>query len=94
MSEVLEHLATDVLDATLGEVKRVLKPDGRFIGTVPANESLSDNQAICPRCGEVFHRWGHVQTFLPLRLRELLQSHGFEVRLMQVRCFRTGIGQG
>jgi SAM-dependent methyltransferase len=87
MSEVLEHLTTDVLDATLSEIKRVLKPDGRFIGTVPANESLSDNHAVCPRCGEVFHRWGHVQSFSPLRLRGLLQSHGFEVRLMQVRCF-------
>lgn len=95
MSEVLEHLSNDVLVATLVEVRRVLKADGRFIGTVPANESLSDNDATCPHCGEVFHRWGHMQSFSPARLRELLQSHCFGVRRLQVRCFpdwrRTGL---
>jgi SAM-dependent methyltransferase len=87
MSEVLEHLPNDVLEATLGEVRRVLKADGRFIGTVPANECLSDNLAICPHCDEVFHRWGHVQSFSLSRLRGLLQSQRFTVRRLQVRCF-------
>jgi SAM-dependent methyltransferase len=87
MSEVLEHLPSEILDATLREVGRVLNAEGRFIGTVPANESLSDNHAICPHCGEAFHRWGHVQSFSPGRLGALLQSHGFEVRRLQVRCF-------
>lgn len=96
MSEVLEHLSSDVLEATLGEVKRVLKPGGRFVGTVPANENLPSNFALCPHCGESFHRWGHVQSFSPERLRGILQARGFDVPLLQVRSFpdwqRAGLG--
>ena len=57
MSEVLEHLPEDVLTSSLCEVDRVLRLHGRFIGTVPADEELAANQVVCPRCGEVFHRW-------------------------------------
>ena len=87
MSEVLEHLSSDVLEASLEEVARVLKANGRFIGTVPANERLSDNLVLCPHCGEAFHRWGHVQSFTPARLRGLLEAHGFQVGRLRIRCF-------
>lgn len=63
MSEVLEHLDDNVLQATLQEVHRVLRPGGRFIGTVPARENLADLQIVCPQCGIQFHRWGHVRSF-------------------------------
>src|SRR6185312_3250597 len=72
MSEVLEHLTDTVIASTLTEVHRVLKPGGRFIGTVPADEKLSSEQVICPDCGKIFHRWGHVQEFSTDRLRSLL----------------------
>lgn len=87
MSEVLEHLADDVLNSTLVEVRRVLKPDGCFIGTVPANENLVDNSTMCPHCGKSFHRWGHVQSFSPMRLRELLLANNFAVRRNETRAF-------
>lgn len=87
MSEVLEHLADEALNSTLVEVRRVLKPDGHFIGTVPANENLLDNRTVCPHCGEAFHRWGHVQSFSPMRLRELLLEHNFAVRRNETRAF-------
>lgn len=87
MSEVLEHLSNDVLNSTLVEVRRVLKPDGYFIGTVPANENLLDNRAVCPHCGGSFHRWGHVQSFSPMRLRELLLANNFAVRRNETRAF-------
>jgi len=74
MSEVLEHLNDEVLHATLSEVSRVLKSGGRFIGTVPADETLLDNQVVCPHCGEPFHRWGHIQTFSRSRLSQMLGS--------------------
>lgn len=74
MSEVLEHLNDEVLRATLGEVMRVLKLGGRFIGTVPADETLLVNQVVCPHCGELFHRWGHIQTFSRSRLTQMLGS--------------------
>lgn len=74
MSEVLEHLNDEILHATLGEVSRVLKSGGRFIGTVPADENLLVNQVVCPHCGVPFHRWGHIQTFSRSRLCQILGS--------------------
>ena len=72
MSEVLEHLPDDVLRLTIKECLRVLRSGGSFIGTVPAGERLLDNRVVCPDCGKVFHRWGHVQEFSDNRLRDLL----------------------
>jgi SAM-dependent methyltransferase len=87
MSEVLEHLSDEVLCTTFAEVKRVLRPNGRFIGTVPANEVLLDNRTVCPKCGEAFHRWGHLQSFSPARLRGLLLANDFLVVRMETRAF-------
>jgi len=75
MSEVLEHLSDEILIATIAEVRRALKPDGRFIGTVPSDENLLANRVLCPHCGERFHRWGHLQSFGEERLRMLLTQH-------------------
>lgn len=87
MSEVLEHLSDEVLNATLLEVRRVLKPEGRLIGTVPANENLLENLTICPHCGEAFHRWGHLQSFSLIRLRGLLLEKNFTVLRSETRAF-------
>lgn len=81
MSEVLEHLADTMLHATLREVKRVLKPDGRFIGTVPADENLLENRVMCPHCGEPFHRWGHLQSFSEGQLGVVLSQQFGNVKL-------------
>lgn len=75
-SEVLEHLTSDELVVALKEVKRTLAPNGRFIGTVPFNEKLSDNRAICPNCSHHFHRWGHHASFTPASLKEILEPLG------------------
>jgi SAM-dependent methyltransferase len=88
MSEVLEHLSDDVLVKSLKEINRVLKKGGKFIGTVPANETLSGQQVACPKCGEVFHQWGHVQSFNQYSLQNLLSSsEGLVVIKLECRTF-------
>jgi SAM-dependent methyltransferase len=68
-TEVLEHLTVATFQAGLAEIKRVLKPQGRFVGTVPYREKLESNLAVCPDCHKVFHRWGHQQSFSVESLR-------------------------
>jgi SAM-dependent methyltransferase len=76
-SEVLEHIPADTRKEALAEIMRVLKPGGWFIGSVPYREVLSDQEVICPDCGKVFHRWGHVSSFdIPQLHAEL--SHKFD----------------
>lgn len=87
MSEVLEHLPSDVLEKTILDVKRVLKKGGRFLITVPYREVLSSNVAICPSCESIFHRWGHEQSFTRESLQSVLEQGGFEVRNNEIRCF-------
>lgn len=84
MSEVLEHLSDDVLAGTLPEVRRVLRPGGVFLGTVPADEDLAAETTVCPDCGKVFHRWGHVQSFPQTRLAAILSAHFEQVSVARV----------
>ncbi|HEX4823845.1 MAG TPA: class I SAM-dependent methyltransferase [Candidatus Polarisedimenticolaceae bacterium] len=72
VSEVLEHLDDATLAAGLDEIRRVLKPGGRIVGTVPADEPLESQRVVCPDCGRRFHRWGHEQSFSPERMQSLL----------------------
>jgi SAM-dependent methyltransferase len=62
-SEVLEHLTDEQRRIGIGEIVRTLKEGGWFIGTVPYSENLIENQVLCPKCGDVFHRWGHRKSF-------------------------------
>lgn len=93
MSEVLEHLDEETLLATLAEVRRVLRPGGIFIGTVPARERLEDSLVICPCCGVSFHRWGHKRSYSVGSLRELLAAR-FTVDAMYEIFFIEWDGAG
>lgn len=75
MSEVIEHLDESILEQTFAEVRRVLRPGGRFLGTVPANEDLSNSEVVCPNCSHQFHKWGHVLSFSNRDLASRLSKH-------------------
>jgi SAM-dependent methyltransferase len=87
MTEVLEHLPTEILHATLDEVRRVLKPGGELTGTVPYREDLEANEVVCPHCQTQFHRWGHEQRFDVGSLGALFNGHGFRVERIGPRAF-------
>lgn len=63
MTEVIEHLSRETMLKTFPEVRRVLKPGGVFLGTIPTNEDLNADVVVCPKCGDKFNKWGHLQTF-------------------------------
>lgn len=87
MSEVLEHLDDGILAGALAEVRRLLKPDGRLLVTVPHDEMLADGEVLCPCCGERFHRWGHVRSFTRESLEATLRAHGLEVTRLTLEAF-------
>lgn len=87
-SEVLEHLDRKSMLQALSEIRRVLVPGGYFIGTVPYEENLVNSIVVCPRCGERFHRWGHLQSFSTEKMRGILSSY-FAVEYVFPRKFVT-----
>jgi SAM-dependent methyltransferase len=88
VSEVLEHLTNEDRAAGLAEIRRVLKPNGHLLGTVPYRELLAENRAVCPQCHHHFHRWGHTTSFDLERVRHELSPH-----FIPVACRRTAFVQ-
>lgn len=86
-SEVFEHLTGEQLRQGLAEIKRMLRPGGYLIGTVPFNETLRRGETVCPDCGNVFHRWGHQQAFTVASMRTTLEAAGLQPTTLRVRSF-------
>lgn len=85
-SEIIEHLSDEQINLGLLETKRVLKDEGLLIGTVPYNENLLISQVVCPCCGQVFHRWGHLQSFDLSKLSQIL-DRVFRIESIKVVYF-------
>lgn len=81
-SEVVEHLTDEQRHQGLAEIKRVLKKNGMFLGTVPYSEDLKASQVICPSCSELFHRWGHQKSFDLKSLSKDLSKH---MKVLEIR---------
>lgn len=86
VSELFEHLDYDAMLQSLQEIKRVLAPGGYIIGTVPYQEDLTSNMVVCPYCGELFHRWGHLQSFSVKTMQKALAPF-YEVERVFPRPF-------
>jgi SAM-dependent methyltransferase len=87
-SEVFEHLSETERAAGLFEIRRVLKPGGALIGTVPYDEDLNGNVCICPSCEHIFHRFGHTTSYTRESIRAELREFFDEVT-----CSRTAFVQ-
>jgi len=86
MSEVIEHILDEELDATLACVAKLTKPGGILVVTTPNNENLELGMAYCPASNMLFHRWQHVRSFTVESLVELLARYGFG----EIACHRLG----
>lgn len=75
-SNLLEHLTRDDVFATLRELKRVLRPQGRLI-------LLQPNFTYC--AATYFDDFTHLQIFTHNGLRDLLEMAGFPLYEMQPR---------
>ncbi len=85
-SEVVEHLDDTTLAQGLAEIRRVLKPGGIFLGTVPFEEDLVAAEVVCPHCGMVFHKVGHVRSYGFNSMKALLDQY-FEVVILRRKAF-------
>jgi SAM-dependent methyltransferase len=78
-SEVLEHLID--YPAALAEIRRVLKPDGRFAPTVPRAWPERLCWALAPGPGGYADQpGGHVRIFRERALRRAIERLGFDYR--------------
>ena len=77
--ETIEHLQDDMLDETMKELYRILKPGGKLLITTPFNEDLEKHFTFCPFCRSAFHHMQHMQSFTIERLNKLLQQYSFNV---------------
>jgi len=57
----LEHI--EDLGKAIASIKRMLKPGGILVATLPLKENFTRNLVMCPKCHHKFHRVGHFHYF-------------------------------
>lgn len=83
-TEVVEHLTDEELTSTLTELRRLLAPNGVLFITTPNDENYAANEALCPDCGCVFHRWQHLRTWTADSIAQRMAAAGFTGRALEV----------
>ena len=71
-SEMLEHLPDEVLSRTALEFKRIARE--YILITVPNHEHLATTYVKCRKCNNVFHPYGHLQSFTLADLEKLFSG--------------------
>jgi len=85
--EVVEHLDDAILEGTLREVTRVLRPGGHLVVTTPNDEDLGVAEILCPDCGCVYHRVQHVRSWSAASLSKAIERFGYETIAAQATKF-------
>jgi SAM-dependent methyltransferase len=76
MSHVLEHFNEEELRVVLPNIKKILSPEGYFIGAVPYQ--LPFNYRVCPHCHKEFEIDGHQVSYSIQSLKDTVAKFGFE----------------
>lgn len=77
--ETIEHLQNNILQSTLSEIYRILKPGGKVFITTPFNEDLNKHLTFCPFCKAEFHHMQHMQSFTINSIKTILEKHQFVI---------------
>jgi len=78
--EVLEHLPEP--GAAVRELYRVVKEHGVLLVTVPDRQRLK--WSVCPQCGTKVYKDGHLRSFTPEDVRDLLEPGGSDIRVVPI----------
>ncbi|MEO8381355.1 MAG: class I SAM-dependent methyltransferase [Acidobacteriota bacterium] len=76
--ETIEHLLDGDLEATVGELRRLLSKGGSVVVSTPNDEDLQRSESICPDCGCTFHRMQHVRKWSASSLSSFMTGWGFK----------------
>lgn len=71
-TEMLEHLDEATYRGALREFDRVARH--AILITVPNQENMLENTAVCGGCGKPYHIWGHRRCFAPSDLVSMFSS--------------------
>lgn len=74
--EVLEHVPD--IERAIRLIRSFVQAGGVGVFSVPLQESLFEGLVECPKCGNSFHRDGHVHSFRVGDLDRMLERLGFQ----------------